>query len=65
MEETKRKIQKIDKMWLSEYELLDEEDKKLYMESILPKRKQEALQRKMRFMQRMTEVRKGEISISI
>jgi len=52
-------------MMISEYELLDEEDKKLYAELTLPKKRQEALQRKMRFMQRMTEVRKRKVSISI
>lgn len=51
-------------MSLSEYELLAEDEKKFYLESTLPKKKQEALQRRMQFVQRMTELRKKEVSTS-
>lgn len=56
-EEIKKKIQEIDEMSLSEYELLAEDEKKFYLESTLPIKKQEALQRRMQFVQRMTELR--------
>lgn len=51
-------------MSLSEYELLPEDEKKFYLESTLPRKKQEALQRGMQFVQRMTELKKRKVSIS-
>jgi len=48
-------------MSLSEYELLAENDKKLYLESTLPIKRQEALQRRMRFVQQMTEMRRRKV----
>lgn len=51
-------------MSLSEYELLEEDEKKFYLESTLPKKKQEALQRQMQFIQRMTELKKKEVLTS-
>lgn len=64
-EEANKKIQEIDEMSLSEYELLPEDERKLYLESTLPIKKQEALQRRMQFVQRMTELRRGEVPTSI
>lgn len=64
-EEVAKKIQEIDEMSLSEYELLPEEDKKFYLESILPIKKQEALQRRMQFSQQMTELRRKKVSTLI
>lgn len=57
MEETDKRIQKIDEMWLSEYELLAEDEKKFYLESTLPIKKQEALKRRTQFLQQITELR--------
>lgn len=51
-------------MSLSEYELLAEDEKKFYLESTLPRKKQEALQRRMQFIQRMTELKKRKVSTS-
>ncbi|XP_019884344.2 hydrocephalus-inducing protein homolog [Camponotus floridanus] len=62
VEEIAKKIQEIDEMSLSEYELLAEDEKKFYLESILPRKKQEALQRRMQFIQRITELRKRKVS---
>lgn len=58
MEETNKRTQEIDEMWLSEYELLAEDEKKFYLESTLPIKKQEALQRRAQFLQQMTELRR-------
>jgi len=60
-EEVAKKIQKIDEMSLSEYELLSDDDKKFYLESTLPIKKQEALQRRMQFLQQITELRKRKV----
>ncbi|XP_077269229.1 uncharacterized protein LOC143901120 [Temnothorax americanus] len=60
-EEVANKIQKIDEMSLSEYELLPDDDKKFYLESTLPIKKQEALQRRMQFLQQITELRKRKV----
>ncbi|XP_072764383.1 hydrocephalus-inducing protein homolog [Anoplolepis gracilipes] len=57
-ETTAKKIQEIDEMSLSEYELLAEDEKKFYLESTLSRKKQEALQRRMQFVQRITELGK-------
>nr|XP_012234643.1 PREDICTED: uncharacterized protein LOC105679292 [Linepithema humile] len=65
LKETAKKIQEIDEMSLSEYELLAENDKKFYLESTLPIKKQEALQRRMQFVQQMTEMRKRKVFTSI
>ncbi|XP_014477569.1 PREDICTED: hydrocephalus-inducing protein homolog [Dinoponera quadriceps] len=62
MEETNKRIQEIDEMWLSEYELLAEDEKKFYLESTLPIKKQETLQRRIQFLQQMTELRKRKKS---
>jgi hypothetical protein len=51
-------------MSLSEYELLAENDKKFYLEATLPIKKQEALQRRMRFVQQMTEMRRRKVFTS-
>lgn len=59
-EEVAKKIQEIDEMSSSEYELLPDDDKKFYLESILPIKKQEALQRRMQFLQ-ITELRKRKV----
>jgi len=48
-------------MSLSEYELLPEDDKKFYLKSTLPIKKQEALQRRMQFLQQITELRKRKV----
>ncbi|EFN85830.1 hypothetical protein EAI_16674 [Harpegnathos saltator] len=50
-------------MWLSEYELLAEDEKKLYLERTLPIKKQEALQRRTDFLQQMTELRRRKKSL--
>lgn len=63
-EEIAKKIQEIDEMSLSEYELLAEDEQKFYLESTLPRKKQEVLQRRMQFIQRMTELRKRKVSTS-
>ncbi|XP_011690792.1 PREDICTED: hydrocephalus-inducing protein-like [Wasmannia auropunctata] len=57
-EEVAKKIQEIDEMSLSEYELLPEDDKKFYLELTLPIKKQEVLQRQTQFLQKITELRK-------
>ncbi|XP_011879968.1 PREDICTED: uncharacterized protein LOC105568710 [Vollenhovia emeryi] len=57
-EEVAKKIQEIDEMSLSEYELLPDDDKKFYLESTLPIKKQEALQRRKQFLQQITELRR-------
>ncbi|KAL6429111.1 hypothetical protein ACFW04_008116 [Cataglyphis niger] len=63
-DEIAKKIQEIDEMSLSEYELLAEDEKEFYLELTLPKKKQEALQRQMQFIQRMTELKKKEVLTS-
>jgi len=60
-EEVAKKIEEIDEMSLSEYELLPEDDKKFYLKSTLPIKKQEALQRRMQFLQQITELRKRKV----
>lgn len=60
-EEVAKKIQEIDEMSLSEYELLPDDDKKFYLESTLPIKKQEALQRQMQFLEQITELRKRKV----
>ncbi|KAG5334606.1 HYDIN protein, partial [Acromyrmex charruanus] len=62
-EEVAEKIQEIDEMSLSEYELLPEEDKKFYLESTLPIKKEEALQRRIQFSQQMMELRRKKFLI--
>jgi len=59
--EVAKKIEEIDEMSLSEYELLSEDDKKFYLKSTLPIKKQEALQRRMQFLQQITELRKRKV----
>lgn len=64
-EEVAKKIEEIDEMSLSEYELLPEDDKKLYLDSTIPIKKQEALQRRMQFLQQITELRRRKVLILI
>ena len=64
-EEVVKKIQEIDEMSLSEYELLPEEDKKFYLELTLPIKKEEALQRRVQFSQQMMELRRKKVSTLI
>lgn len=61
MEETNKRIQEIDEMWLSEYELLTEDEKKFYPELTLPLKKQEALQRRTQFLQQMAELKRRKV----
>ncbi|KAG7200298.1 hypothetical protein KM043_017763 [Ampulex compressa] len=49
------RIQDIENMSLSDYDLLSQEDKRSYLEAILPIRKKEALHRRMQFNRRMAE----------
>lgn len=51
-------------MSLSEYELLPDDDKKFYLESTLPIKRQEALQRQMQFLQQITELRRKVLIIN-
>ncbi|XP_039306782.1 hydrocephalus-inducing protein homolog [Solenopsis invicta] len=60
-EEVAKKIQEIDEMSLSEYELLPDEDKKFYLELTLPIKKQEALQRRTKYLQQITELRNKKV----
>ncbi|KAL6255305.1 hypothetical protein P5V15_013645 [Pogonomyrmex californicus] len=60
-DEVAKKIQEIDEMSLSEYELLAEDDKEFYLEATLPIKKQEALQRKMQFIQQMTALKNRNV----
>lgn len=64
-EEIAKKIQEIDEMSLSEYELLAEDEKEFYLKSTLPIKKQQAVFRRMQFAERMLELRKRKVLYSI
>ncbi|XP_031371256.1 hydrocephalus-inducing protein homolog isoform X3 [Apis dorsata] len=51
----KQRIREIDEMSASEYDQLSNEDKKMYIDTILPRKKEEAARRRTRFMERMIE----------
>ncbi|XP_076659704.1 hydrocephalus-inducing protein homolog [Halictus rubicundus] len=53
-----KRIRDIDEMSLSEYEPLADEDKKMYLEAILPAKRERASLRRARFAERMMERRK-------
>ncbi|KAK1122969.1 hypothetical protein K0M31_008607 [Melipona bicolor] len=50
-----QKIQDIDEMSSSEYDQLPDEDKKIYLDAILPRKREEASRRRARFIERMME----------
>ncbi|XP_048264436.1 LOW QUALITY PROTEIN: hydrocephalus-inducing protein [Bombus terrestris] len=50
-----QKIQDIDEMSSSEYDQLPDEDKKMYLDAILPLKRAEASRRRARFIERMME----------
>lgn len=53
-----QKIQDIDQMSASEYDQLPDEDKQMYLDAILPIKREEASRRRARFIERMMERRK-------
>nr|XP_034173204.1 hydrocephalus-inducing protein homolog isoform X3 [Osmia lignaria] len=53
-----KKIQDIREMTSSQYDLLSEQDKKLYLDAILPVKRAEAAKRKARYLERMMEHKK-------
>lgn len=55
MPDPKKRIREIDEMSASEYDQLSDEDKKMYMEAVLPRKKEEAARRRTRFMERIME----------
>lgn len=57
-----KKIQDIHEMTSSEYDLLSEQDKKLYLDAILPVKRAEAAKRKARYLERMMERKKKKVS---
>ncbi|KAK9306551.1 hypothetical protein QLX08_002752 [Tetragonisca angustula] len=60
-----QKIQDIDEMSSSEYDQLPDEDKKIYLDAILPRKREEASRRRARFIERMMErTKKKESSVS-
>ncbi|XP_076237948.1 hydrocephalus-inducing protein-like [Calliopsis andreniformis] len=54
------KIRAIDEMSLSEYDLLNEEDKMMFLEAILPGKRERATLRRARFAERIISRRKGK-----
>ncbi|XP_066585112.1 hydrocephalus-inducing protein homolog [Prorops nasuta] len=54
------KIKGIDEMSLNDYENLDEKDRRIYLDAILPERRKDALERQMRFYHRVANVKKLE-----
>ncbi|XP_012348830.2 hydrocephalus-inducing protein homolog [Apis florea] len=63
MPDPKKRIREIDEMSASEYDQLSDEDKKMYMEAVLPRKKEEAARRRTRFMERIMErIKKKEVS---
>lgn len=57
----KQRIREIDEMSASEYDQLSNEDKKMYIDTILPRKKEEAARRRTRFMERMIERTKRKV----
>ncbi|XP_029041388.2 hydrocephalus-inducing protein homolog [Osmia bicornis bicornis] len=53
-----KKIQDIREMTSSQYDLLSDQDKKLYLDAILPVKRAEAAKRKARYLERMMEHKK-------
>ena len=56
-----QKIQDIDEMSSSEYDQLPDEDKKIYLDAILPRKREEASRRRARFIERMMERTKKKV----
>ncbi|XP_076221868.1 hydrocephalus-inducing protein homolog [Nomia melanderi] len=56
-----KRIRDIDEMSLSEYELLTDGDKKMYLEAILPVKRERASLRRAQFAERMTERGKKKV----
>lgn len=56
-----QKIQDIDEMSSSEYDQLPDEDKKMYLDAILPLKRAEASRRRARFIERMMERTKKKV----
>ncbi|XP_053973580.1 hydrocephalus-inducing protein homolog [Hylaeus volcanicus] len=55
------RIRDIDGMSLSEYDLLDDEDKKMYLEAVLPGKRARALLRRAQFTERMSQRRQRKV----
>ncbi|XP_061935074.1 uncharacterized protein LOC133666646 isoform X2 [Apis cerana] len=63
MPDPKQRIREIDEMSASEYDQLSNEDKKMYINTILPRKREEAARRRTRFMERMIErTKRKEVS---
>lgn len=61
MPDPKQRIREIDEMSASEYDQLSNEDKKMYINTILPRKREEAARRRTRFMERMIERTKRKV----
>lgn len=61
MPDPKQRIREIDEMSASEYDQLSNEDKKMYINTVLPRKKEEAARRRTRLMERMIERTKKKV----
>lgn len=61
MPDPKQRIREIDEMSASEYDQLSNEDKKMYVNTVLPRKKEEAARRRTRLMERMIERTKKKV----
>ncbi|XP_078052175.1 hydrocephalus-inducing protein homolog [Augochlora pura] len=57
--DAEKRIQDIEEMSLSEYELLNDEDKEMYLEAVLPALREKAWLRRSRFAERKMNQKKG------